>query len=107
MLIKRYKIHVEVNNLSLRKVKFYFRFEMFYYRPRMYLFTYAYDSDDTRELYGEYHLGRQALRFVLLVLTIPYSKEVTWKVFLINNVIYVICISVKYSHMQTTRRGWA
>lgn len=28
----------------------------------MYLFTYAYDDDDTNELYSEYHLGRQAFR---------------------------------------------
>ena len=67
---------------------------MFYYRPRMYLFTYAFDSDDTRELYGEYHLGRQALRFVLLVMSIPYSKEVTWNVFLINKVRYVFWLNI-------------
>ena len=28
----------------------------------MYLFTYAYNDEDTNELYSEYHLGRQAFR---------------------------------------------
>ena len=32
---------------------------MFYTRPRMYLFTYAYSDEDTNELYAEYHLSRQ------------------------------------------------
>ena len=36
------------------------RFQMFYTRPRMYLFTYAYSDEDTNELYAEYHLSRQA-----------------------------------------------
>ena len=35
---------------------------LYYTRPRMYLFTYAYDDDDTNELYSEYHLGRSAFR---------------------------------------------
>ena len=32
---------------------------MFYTRPRMYLFTYAFSDEDTNELYAEYHLSRQ------------------------------------------------
>jgi len=39
------------------------RFQLWYERPRMYLFTYAYDDEDTNELYSEYHLGRKAFRF--------------------------------------------
>jgi len=38
------------------------RYMLYYTRPRMYLFTYAYDDDDTNELYSEYHLGRSAFR---------------------------------------------
>lgn len=39
------------------------RFQLWFERPRMYLFTYAYDDEDTNELYSEYHLGRGAFRF--------------------------------------------
>jgi len=38
------------------------RFQLYYTRPRMYLFTYAFDDQDTNELYSEYHLGRSAFR---------------------------------------------
>ena len=39
--------------------------QVYYTRPRMYLCTYAYDDDDTNELYSEYHLGRQVLHIEL------------------------------------------
>jgi len=38
------------------------RFQIYYDRPRMYIFTYAYDDKDANELYSEYHLGRKAFR---------------------------------------------
>lgn len=38
------------------------RFQLFYERPRMYVFTYAYSDEDTNELYAEIHLGRHAYR---------------------------------------------
>ena len=38
------------------------RFQMAYTRPRMYISTYAYDDDESNELYSEYHLGRAAFR---------------------------------------------
>jgi len=38
------------------------RFQVYFDRPRMYLFTYAYDNKDANELYSEYHLGRKAFR---------------------------------------------
>ena len=38
------------------------RFQLFYTRPRMYLSTYAFDDEETNELYAEYHLGRSAFR---------------------------------------------
>jgi len=38
------------------------RQKLFYNRPRMYIFTYAYNDKDANELYSEYHLGRKAFR---------------------------------------------
>ena len=38
------------------------RFQMAYTRPRMYISTYAFDDDESNELYSEYHLGRAAFR---------------------------------------------
>jgi len=38
------------------------RFQLYYTRPRMYLSTYAFDDEETNELYSEYHLGRSAFR---------------------------------------------
>jgi len=38
------------------------RIKLYYERPRMYIFTYAYDDETTNELFAEYHLGRSALR---------------------------------------------
>lgn len=38
------------------------RINIWYERPRMYIFTYAYDEEHTNELFAEYHLGRHALR---------------------------------------------
>ena len=32
-------------------------FQIHYNRPRMYLFTYAVDDDNTNEMYAEFHLG--------------------------------------------------
>ena len=46
----------------LSYLKLFLRYQLYYTRPRMYLFTYAYDDEDTNELYSEYHLGRQAFR---------------------------------------------
>ena len=34
------------------------RFQIYYNRPRMYVFTYAVDDDNTNELYAEFHLGK-------------------------------------------------
>ena len=34
-----------------------FVFQIHYNRPRMYLFTYAVDDDNTNEMYAEFHLG--------------------------------------------------
>jgi len=47
---------------GLMSYTFCHRYQLYYTRPRMYLTTYAYDDDDTNELYSEYHLGRQAFR---------------------------------------------
>ena len=38
------------------------RYKIYYDRPRMYIFTYAFDDKDANELYSEYHLGRRAFR---------------------------------------------
>jgi len=38
------------------------RVQIWYDRPRMYIFTYAYDDEQTNELFAEYHLGRGGLR---------------------------------------------
>lgn len=53
------QVHI-VNNYPILITMF--RYMLYYTRPRMYLFTYAYDDDDTNELYSEYHLGRSAFR---------------------------------------------
>merc|ERR550532_299711 len=39
-----------------------FRAQISFTRPRMYVFTYAVDDDNTNELYAEFHLGRGAFR---------------------------------------------
>ena len=38
------------------------RLQMFYTRPRMYISTYAFNNEESNELYSEYHLGRAAFR---------------------------------------------
>ena len=38
------------------------RFQLWFERPRMYLFTYAYSDEEANELFAEYHLGRLAFR---------------------------------------------
>ena len=45
---------------------------MFYTRPRMYLFTYAYSDEDTNELYAEYHLSRQVRDEMILEILISF-----------------------------------
>ena len=49
-------------NAPLLSYTFCHRFQLFYTRPRMYLGTYAFDDEETNELYSEYHLGRGAFR---------------------------------------------
>ena len=40
------------------------RLQMFYTRPRMYISTYAFNNEESNELYSEYHLGRAAFRLM-------------------------------------------
>lgn len=55
----RYKNTIEA---PLMAYTYCVRFQLFYTRPRMYLSTYAFDDEETNELYAEYHLGRSAFR---------------------------------------------
>ena len=41
------------------------RLQMFYTRPRMYISTYAFNNEESNELYSEYHLGRAAFRLTM------------------------------------------
>lgn len=38
------------------------RIQLWYQRPRMYLFTYAFSDEEANELFSEFHLGRLAFR---------------------------------------------
>ena len=51
-------------NIPLMSYTYCHRVQMFYTRPRMYVSTYAFNNEETNELYSEYHLGRAAFRSV-------------------------------------------
>ena len=49
-------------NAPLLSYTYCHRIQMFYTRPRMYISTYAFNNEESNELYSEYHLGRAAFR---------------------------------------------
>ena len=49
-------------NIPLLSYTYCHRVQMFYTRPRMYVSTYAFNNEESNELYSEYHLGRAAFR---------------------------------------------
>ncbi|XP_023331567.1 uncharacterized protein LOC111703755 [Eurytemora carolleeae] len=51
-----------MNTSGLLSFTYCHRFKLYYNRPRMFIMTYAYNDQDTNELYSEYHLGRSAFR---------------------------------------------
>ena len=54
-------------------------FQIYYTRPRMYLFTYAVDDDNTNELYAEFHLGMVVLYTVYCIPnSCKYSVQCTF-----------------------------